>query len=64
MSDVKTILCVIDPTATEHPALERAAWLARALGASLELFICDYDQYLAGGLEGSREGEAESSEEP
>jgi universal stress protein E len=49
MSYAKTILSVIDPTASEHPALARAAWLAKALGATLELFICDYDQYLAGG---------------
>ncbi|MBN1238955.1 MAG: universal stress protein [Gammaproteobacteria bacterium] len=45
----KKILSVIDPTAAEQPALARAAWLAKAFGASLELFICDYDQYLAGG---------------
>lgn len=45
----KKILSVVDPTAAEQPALARAAWLAKVLGASLELFICDYDQYLAGG---------------
>jgi universal stress protein E len=45
----KKILSVIDPTADEQPAMERAAWLAKLLGAELELFICDYDQYLAGG---------------
>jgi len=45
----KRILSVIDPTTDEQPAMERAAWLAKALGARLELFICDYDQYLAGG---------------
>jgi universal stress protein E len=45
----KRILTVIDPTAGEQPALGRAAHLASALSASLELFICDYDQYLAGG---------------
>lgn len=42
------ILVVIDPTAKEQPALERAAWYAKRSGAALELFICDYDQYLAG----------------
>ncbi|HEU4620243.1 MAG TPA: universal stress protein, partial [Gammaproteobacteria bacterium] len=41
------ILTVIDPTAEEQPALARSADLAAALGSSLELFICDYDQYLA-----------------
>ncbi|HEX6994794.1 MAG TPA: universal stress protein [Gammaproteobacteria bacterium] len=45
----KRILSVIDPTTDEQPAMERAARLAKALGAKLELFICDYDQYLAGG---------------
>ena len=44
----KQILVVIDPTAKSQPALERAAWLAKKTGAGLELFICDYDQYLAG----------------
>lgn len=42
-----TILAVIDPTADAQPALERAAWLATAFGAGLELFVCDYDQHLA-----------------
>lgn len=42
------ILAIIDPTATEHPALDRAALLAARLNRPLELFICDYDQYLAG----------------
>jgi universal stress protein E len=49
MSDNKSILVVIDPTADQQPALERAAWLATRLGASLELLICDYDQHLSGG---------------
>lgn len=49
MSDNKSILVVIDPTAERQPALERAAWLAGRLGASLELLICDYDQHLSGG---------------
>ena len=41
------ILCVIDPTAEAQPALARAAWLARATGAALELVICWYNEYLA-----------------
>jgi universal stress protein E len=48
MSDRKHILAVIDPTADAQPALERAALIAARTGASLELFLCDYDQYLAG----------------
>src|SRR5690606_31109198 len=45
----KRILSIIDPTTDDQPAVERAAQLAKSLGATLELFICDYDQYLAGG---------------
>jgi universal stress protein E len=48
MAQSKSILVVIDPTAEAQPALERGAWLARKLHASVELFICDYDQYLSG----------------
>lgn len=48
MLDSKHILVIVDPTAKDQPALERAAWLAKSSGASLELFVCDYDQYLAG----------------
>ena len=48
MADNNTLLVVIDPTSRDQPALKRAAWLASRLGAALELFICDYDQYLAG----------------
>src|SRR5512144_1047775 len=41
------ILVVVDPTASFHPAIERAAWLARAVPSVLELFICDYASQLA-----------------
>lgn len=47
MTEPKHILVVIDPTAKKHPALERAAWLAKRLPAKLELFICDYDTHLS-----------------
>jgi universal stress protein E len=47
MSRSNTILVVVDPTADEQPALARAAWLAKSLDADLELFVCDYDQFLA-----------------
>lgn len=40
----KTILVIVDPHAGDRqPAVERAAWLADALGAALELYACDYD---------------------
>jgi universal stress protein E len=42
----KRILVVVDPTAASQPALERAAWLARGIPATLELFICDYSSHL------------------
>lgn len=48
MQNIKKLLCVIDPTVAEQPALRRAAWLARNMGAELELFICCYNEYLSG----------------
>lgn len=48
MKQVSKILVIVDPTADEQPAVARGAWLAEQLGAALELFICDYDQYLSG----------------
>lgn len=48
MAQGNHILAIIDPTATEQPVLDRAALLAARLQRPLELFICDYDQYLAG----------------
>jgi universal stress protein E len=48
MAKNDSILVIVDPTAQEQPAVARAAWLAEKLGCDLELFICEYDQYLAG----------------
>jgi universal stress protein E len=42
MGQQKSVLVVVDPTASAHPAIERAAWLARHTAARLELFISDY----------------------
>ena len=39
----RKILVVVDPTINEQPAVERAAWLATKMSATLELFICEYD---------------------
>ena len=44
----RSVLVIIDPTAKTQPALDRASWYARKTNAKVELFICDYDQYLAG----------------
>ena len=48
MNTFSTILCVIDPTVDAQPALERAAWLSSRTGATLELLVCYYDEFLAG----------------
>jgi universal stress protein E len=47
MAAQQRVLVVVDPTASFHPAIERAAWLARATPSVLELFICDYASQLA-----------------
>jgi len=38
---IQKILVIIDPNATMHASVEKAARLASACGSSLELFICD-----------------------
>lgn len=55
---IDRILCVLDPTTNEQPALARAAWIATSVRASLELLVCYYDGYLAG----TRFDDAESLE--
>jgi len=47
MRDVSKILAVVDPTVQEQPAMRRAAWLASATGAELELLVCYYNAYLS-----------------
>jgi universal stress protein E len=41
---IQKILVVVDPTATLHPCVEKAARLAASFGSTLELFVCDVDQ--------------------
>jgi universal stress protein E len=48
MKRLDRILAVVDPTTDAQPALARAAMLARRCGATLELFICDFDPSLSG----------------
>ncbi|MDH3440296.1 MAG: universal stress protein [Gammaproteobacteria bacterium] len=48
MHNTNRIMSVVDPTAKEQPAMQRAAWLAEKTGADLELFICYYNEYLSG----------------
>ncbi|MCM2311901.1 MAG: universal stress protein [Steroidobacteraceae bacterium] len=48
MKRLDRILAVLDPTSEAQPALAKAATLARRCGATLELFICDFDPSLSG----------------
>ena len=48
MNELKKILAVVDPTVAEQPAVQRAGWLAKAMGAELELLVCYYNEYLSG----------------
>lgn len=48
MTKFSRILCVIDPTRDEQPALNRATWFAKYTGASIDLQVCYYDEYLSG----------------
>jgi universal stress protein E len=48
MKRLDRILAVFDPTSEAQPALGKAASLAREFGATLELFICDFDPSLSG----------------
>jgi universal stress protein E len=43
----RVVLVVVDPTASAHPSVERAAWLARHEPAQIELYISDYAPQLA-----------------
>ena len=58
MSEPKRILAVVDPTATSHPSVERAAWLARHTTARVELFVSDYAPQLRDPRFTSSHGEA------
>jgi len=48
MARFRKILCVVDDRAPESPALERAAWLAGACGAELDLLAIHYNDYMLG----------------
>jgi universal stress protein E len=41
MNPIRKILVIVDPTAEQHPAVEKAALLAQKLNARLELYVCD-----------------------
>lgn len=52
MAELRNILAIYDPARAarlaEQPAVKRATAIAKAAGAGLELFLCDYNQYLSG----------------
>jgi universal stress protein E len=48
MQRLDRILAVIDPTVEVQDGVAKAARLARASGAALELFVCDFDPALSG----------------
>jgi universal stress protein E len=48
MKRLDRILAIIDPTSIAQPALGKAKFLARQFGATLELFVCDFDPSLSG----------------
>jgi universal stress protein E len=48
MQRLDRILAVIDPTVEIQDGAAKAARLARACGAALELFVCDFDPALSG----------------
>lgn len=41
MNPIRNILAIVDPTAQQQPAVEKAALLAQKLDARLELYVCD-----------------------
>lgn len=47
MKTLENLLVLVDPSADKHTAVERATWLAERSGADIELFVCEYDPYLA-----------------
>lgn len=50
MKNTRKILVDLDPAKDNGSAIVRAGALARAQGATVELFVCDYQQWLAGDL--------------
>lgn len=41
MNKIRSILVIVDPTASEHPCVQKAALLASAFDARIELYVCD-----------------------
>ena len=47
MHKLEKILVILDNQQEDQPALTRAAYLAKAAGASMHLFMCAYDPSIA-----------------
>jgi universal stress protein E len=41
MNPIQKILIIVDPTAQQHPSVDKGASLAEKLGATLELYVCE-----------------------
>lgn|SRR5512138_1544439 len=41
MNPIRNILVIVDPTATQHPAIHKGALLATKFGARLDLYACE-----------------------
>ena len=52
MDQITDILVIVDPLVRDQPAVEKAAALARSLGAGIELLICDTKRPREAHLEG------------
>ena len=48
MNEITKVLAVIDPTTHDQPALTRASWLAKNMGADLHMLVIFYNEYLSG----------------
>ena len=41
MNSIRNILVIVDPTAAQHPAIEKGALIAQKFAARMELYVCD-----------------------
>jgi universal stress protein E len=41
MNPIRNILVIVDPTAEQHPAIEKGALIAQKFEARMELYVCD-----------------------
>lgn len=58
VGQLRRVLVVVDPTASDHPCIEKAARIAAGCGATLELYVCDVLQGGDAAERASREEQA------